>query len=129
MSKLYPLILVILCFSCQKTSTDFISSGIWGGEHARLSVAEGSWYVEFDCAHLEVGQRVSLNKGRFDSEALYTQEYGVFFEDQSLYIPKKARVYGRIDGYEMTLHVEVEGQSFGTFTLIRGVEPLLYKCA
>ncbi|WP_304232116.1 hypothetical protein [Jiulongibacter sediminis] len=129
MVKIYPLLFVIIAFGCKDESFDRIQTGKWGGEHARLDVNETSWYVEFDCAHLEVNQPVLVQDGKFNSPALYTQEYPVQFDDESLYIPKPSRVFGTVKNKEMILNVEVEDQEFGTFTLIYDKEAKIYKCA
>ena len=85
--------------------------------------------MEFDCAHLDVDQSVFVQDGQFSGPALFTQEFPVLYADDSLYVPIPARVFGCVEGNELILHVKVEDQPFGTFTLRYDVEARIYKCA
>ncbi|MGR3812187.1 hypothetical protein [Jiulongibacter sp. NS-SX5] len=131
MMKILAFLFLLFSFACQKSKVQTIQLGNWGGDQIRLAVSSDSWYVEFECAHLKVDSHVSVqnSEGEFTHDVQYFQEYGVQFDDPSLYEPKPAKIKGSVDGNKMTLHVEVEGQDFGTFQLEFEKEPVLYKCA
>src|SRR4029077_1047810 len=54
-----------------------VATGPWGGEHIVLKVSEKGAGVEFDCAHGQVTQPITLDKhGDFDAEGTFTHEHG-----------------------------------------------------
>src|ERR1700682_4131246 len=54
-----------------------VATGSWGGEHIVLDVSAKSAEVEFDCAHGQITQSMTIDKdGDFDVAGTFTPEHG-----------------------------------------------------
>lgn len=107
-----------------------IPTGIWGGQHIRIQVANGSATVEYDCAHGIIAGPMTLDsKGKFSLTGTHAREGGpVRSEGPTKGQP--ARFSGWTDGKKMTLSVMLvdSKQEIGTFELERGNQGRLRKC-
>jgi hypothetical protein len=108
-----------------------VQSGLWGGEHVSLEVTERGGKVEFDCAHGTLDRKITLDRrGRFDVPGTYVEEHGgpIRRDERSTSYP--VRVTGRVKGgdMQMTVRRRDTGQFLGTFSLVRGREPMLFEC-
>jgi len=106
-----------------------VAPGIWGGEHIILEVSGKGAEAEFDCAHGQVTQRITLDRhGDFDVAGTFTAEHGgpVLRDENSRSTP--ARYSGHVDGDTMSLAVTVGKEKVGIFTLTQGSHPMLRKC-
>lgn len=110
---------------------DGLPVGSWGGEHIGLEVTERGATVEYDCAHGTIGRRIIPDKsGRFDVPGTYTEESGGPVRQDARQHTYAARYTGRVRGVRMSVTVR-RGDSnkvIGTYTLVRGQEPSLFKC-
>jgi len=106
-----------------------IATGAWGGEHIVLKVSEKGAEVEFDCAHGQVTQPITLDKhGDFDVAGAFTPEHGGPVRRDENPTSASARYSGHVDGDTMSLTVSLGKEKVGTYTLIRGSRPRLTKC-
>ena len=106
-----------------------VASGAWGGEHIVLKVSEKGADVEFDCAHGQVAQPITLDKqGDFDAGGTFTPEHGGPVRRDENTPSASARYSGHVDGDTMSLTVTLGTEKVGTYTLVRGSRPRLTKC-
>ena len=106
-----------------------IATGTWGGEHIILEVSEKGAEVDFDCAHGQVPQPITLDKnGDFDVAGTFTHEHGgpVRRDENPADVP--ARYSGHVDDHTMTLTVTFGKEKLGAFTLTHGSLTNLRKC-
>jgi hypothetical protein len=106
-----------------------VATGTWGGEHIFLEVSEKGAEVEFDCAHGQISQPLTLNqRGDFDVAGTFSPEHGgpVLKDEPASSNP--ASYSGHLLGDTMTLTVTQGKEKIGTFTLTRGARPVLRKC-
>ena len=106
-----------------------VATGAWGGEHIVLKVSEKGADVEFDCAHGQVTQPITLGKhGDFDAGGTFTPEHGGPVRRDENTPSASARYSGHVDGDTMSLTVTLGTEKVGTYTLVRGSRPRLTKC-
>ena len=106
-----------------------VATGAWGGEHIVLKVSEKSAEVEFDCAHGQVMQPITLDKrGDFDAGGTFTPEHGGPVRRDETPTSASARYSGHVDGDTMSLTVTLGTEKVGTYALVRGSRPRLTKC-
>jgi hypothetical protein len=106
-----------------------ISTGSWGGEHIVLDVSAKSAEVEFDCAHGQITQPMTIDKrGDFDVAGTFTPEHGGPVRRDEDTQPASARYSGHVESDTIRLTVTVGKETVGTFTLTRGLRPILTKC-
>jgi len=106
-----------------------IASGTWGGEHVILEVSKSGAEAEFDCAHGQITQAITLDKhGDFNVAGTFMPEHGGPVSRDDNTPPAKAHYSGHVDGDTMSLTVALEKESVGTYTLSRGTHPNLRKC-
>jgi hypothetical protein len=108
-----------------------VPPGDWGGEHIKLEIGENGARLEFDCAHSTVSQQITLDdRNSFDVVGEYVSESGGPERVGERPDAHPVRYTGRIDGQKMTISVTLtdRNQEIGTFTLIRGQSPVIYKC-
>lgn len=127
-----PLMLLLLGFSrsCGRKTTAAEVSGIWGGMHIGLVVADTGATAEYDCAHGRITETIRPNSnGRFDARGVHFREHGGPVREGEIENPLPAIYTGHIGGDRMTLTVTLEsGEKIGTFDLTRGGSPNVFKC-
>lgn len=109
-----------------------VAAGRWGGEHIGVDVTDEGAKIEFDCAHGSIEGLIPLDANdRFDVNGVYVQEQGGPLQ-QGKDAGRSARYFGKIDGKNMFLTVEVTDtdtdEEVGTFTLELGKSPMIRKC-
>jgi hypothetical protein len=113
---------------------DFIAPnviGSWGGDHIELVIAGTSATLEYDCAHGTIDQPFATDtRGNFSLTGTHTFEQGGPVRDGDPPDEHPARFEGRTDGRTMSLTVMLTDtdESIGTFALVRGVAPRVFKC-
>ena len=106
-----------------------VAMGTWGGEHIILEVSEKGADVEFDCAHGQVTQTMTVDhQGEFDVAGTFTLEHGGPVRRDERTPPTSARYSGHVDGSTMSLTVTAGKDTVGVFNLSRGSQPKLTKC-
>jgi hypothetical protein len=103
----------------------------WGTRGVRVVLEKGVGTVEFDCAHGTINGPLKLDsRGRFNLTGTYVRERGgpVRADEQNAGEP--AYYYGRQNGKQMTLTVNLKGakEPLGTYTLTRDNPGRLLKC-
>jgi hypothetical protein len=112
--------------NCQ---TDLI--GVWGGDHIGMVVSDSSATLDYDCAHGTIDEPMIIDEnGEFEVNGVHVFERGGPIRIDEVPDEHPVLYKGHIEGSVMTLIVtltdtEVE---FGTFTLILGANPNVYKC-
>ncbi len=106
-----------------------VTAGTWGGEHVVLEVSKSGAQVEFDCAHGQIAQPITLDKhGDFNVAGTFTPEHGgPVLRDENT-PPVQARYSGHVEGDTLSLKVMLEKEEVGTYTLTRGSQTMLRKC-
>lgn len=108
-----------------------LTSGVWGGAHARMEVVEDGVNFEFDCGTGRINQPVALDgEGRFDLKGTFIVEHaGPIRRDEKENV-RPARYSGRVHGETLTLNLTLDGaeEKANTYTLTRGSEGRLMKC-
>ena len=110
---------------------DKVEAGVWGGEHAGLTVTGEGAAVEFDCGHGAIGERLLLDGGnRFDLEGTFVLEQGGPVRPGQILPTSRARYTASIEGRKMKLTVTLIGsdERIGEFDLVLGESPRLFKC-
>ncbi len=106
-----------------------VATGTWGGEHILLEVSEKGAEVEFDCAHGQITQPITLDKhGDFDVAGTFTPEHGGPVRRDENTPPSPTRYSGHADVDTMSLTVTLGKETLGAFTLTRNASPILRKC-
>jgi hypothetical protein len=106
-----------------------VATGAWGGEHIVLQVSEKGADVEFDCAHGQVTQQITLDKhGDFDVAGTFTPEHGGPVRRDEKAQSASARYSGHVDGDTMSLTVTLGEEKVGIYRLIRGLRAHVTKC-
>ena len=108
-----------------------LAQGDWGGPHIRLTVADSSATIEYDCAHGQIdGPLVIDSRGRFSLKGTHSPEHPGPVRDNEQSAGQPARYTGWTDGKKMTLTVMLAGQkeTIGTFNLALGGEGRIFKC-
>jgi hypothetical protein len=106
-----------------------VTLGRWGGEHIVLEISVKGAEVEFDCAHGQVTQPITVDKhGDFDVAGTFTPDHSgpVRRDEDPPQVP--ARYSGHVDGQIMSLTVILGEEKLGFFTLTRGSASNLRKC-
>jgi hypothetical protein len=104
-------------------------TGVWGGEHARLTILQDGGDFEFDCAHGALTTRLAPDRdGRFTASGYYVAERGGPVRDDVPEVRQPTVYSGQVDGATLTFRFTVSEQQFGPFTVIRDRPPALYKC-
>jgi hypothetical protein len=109
------------------TSITKVPNGIWGGEHAGLTVKDSGALFDVDCAHGSVEKPMSVDRsGRFDVPGTFVQEHGGPSAGDS----HPARYVGSTDGRRMSLTVQLtdSNETVGPFTLTLRQSPQITKC-
>ena len=129
--RLIPLLLLVACASNPGGASrlERVPNGEWGGEHARLTVADAGGTIEFDCAHGSLDEPLRLDgSGRFDVKGRLVAEGGPVRKDEPE-SSRPVRYSGASDVQRMSLQVTLEGgESAGSFSLTKGGPARLFKC-
>ena len=108
-----------------------LQSGVWGGNHVRLTVKDAGAALDFDCAHGRIDGAVSLDESqRFDVEGVFVREHGGPVRINETEKREPARYQGTKDGTTLTLRVVLESgdKTLGPYTLAFGQGGHVMKC-
>jgi uncharacterized iron-regulated protein len=124
-------LLFIFYIGCTSSISQIDLAGTWGGEHISLTVLDSTANLEFDCAHGNIYEPISIDtEGNFEVTGIYVIEHGGPIRiDETL--EKYPSLYkGRIEGEKMTLILILKDTEteIDSFWLTRGAEPIIYKC-
>jgi hypothetical protein len=108
-----------------------VLSGVWGGDHVILTIADEGSRLEFDCAHGSVpGPLIPDRQGAFASPGLFVRERGGPIREGDPLDSHKATYAGTVTAHRMQLTVRLTqtGELIGMFTLTEGVPGRVVKC-
>lgn len=129
---IFALSALLSCTSSSAADRGRLASGVWGGPHIRLDVAEdGTSVVELDCAHGTVTEPVVLDRGgAFRAAGTYERERPGPVREGQEDAGRPAVYAGKAEGGKMTLTITLtgSGEELGPFELTHGKTPRLTKC-
>ncbi len=105
-------------------------AGEWGGTHVGLTLTPTGGVLEYDCAAGTIdGPLVPRRDGSFEIDGMHTPGWGGPERSGEVRPSYRARYWGAVRGNRMTLQARVEnGVALGPFTLVRGGEPIIFRC-
>ena len=105
-------------------------TGEWGGTHVGLRLSETGGVLDYDCAAGTVEGPLSPRAdGSFEANGRHTPGTGGPEREGEVRPSYAARYRGAVRGTRMTLQGELEnGVVLGPFTLVRGAEPIIFRC-
>ena len=107
-----------------------LATGVWGGQHISFDASGKGVKIEFDCAHATIDRPIILDqRGRFSISGKQFQERGGPVRQGEE--PGYPVVFsGEVKGKTMTLTIRNSEtkEEIGTFTLVHGAQPKLFKC-
>jgi hypothetical protein len=129
------IVLLAFCGVLLQASTQYaadasgLATGVWGGQGIALKVSAKGADVEFDCAHGQIAQPITLDKhGDFEVAGTFTSEHGgPMRRDETLQLAP-ARYSGHVDGDTMSLTVSPDKRQVGSYTLTRGSPGHITRC-
>lgn len=107
-----------------------LPAGVWGGPHISFDVSAQRTVVEYDCAHATIDQKIFLDaRGRFSVSGTQFQERGGPVR-RGAETGFAVRFTGKVKGKTLTLTVtnSETKEEIGTFTLVHGGRPRIFKC-
>jgi uncharacterized protein YceK len=116
---------------CSSSISQIDLKGKWGGKHIGIVVSDSSATLEYDCAHGTIDEPiVPDDDGKFEVSGVHVFEHGGAIRIDEIPDEHPALYKGRIIGNEMTLILIITDTNteIDTFSLTRGVDPLIYKC-
>jgi hypothetical protein len=117
--------------SCAQVATGPLAPGEWGGQHIGLTVLDRGATLEYDCASGTIDEPISLDsRGHFSAVGIHTPGHGGPASIDEVPDRRPARYVGSTDGRTMTLTVTLSdgGEQVGTYKLVRGASPAVFKC-
>ena len=126
-------LVALLCSvsACTDPPTASDIQGMWGGEHISLTITPTGATLEYDCAYGAIDEPLVPQRNRsFDLTGTHVLEHGGPIRQDEEPDIHPARYTGRIDGRSMTLTVTLTDSdlTIGTFQLVKGASPRLFKC-
>ncbi|MCH7964280.1 MAG: hypothetical protein IH950_09475 [Bacteroidetes bacterium] len=134
MKKLFlniSLLLIIWIFCGCSSISQIDLTGKWGGEHIGIVVSDSSATLVYDCAHGTIDEPIIPDDdGKFEVRGVHVFEHGGAIRIDETPDEHPALYKGHIVGNEMTLILVITDTDteIDTFSLTRGVDPLIHKC-
>ena len=127
----WPLPLLLFCTACLDPEVPSLVTGEWGGPHLGLIATATGADLEYDCAIGKIAGGIHPDAGgRFSALGEHFPGHGgpIRIDEQGERRP--ARYQGTVRGTTMTLLVILTdtNQPLGSFTLVRGASPHVFKC-
>jgi hypothetical protein len=107
-----------------------VLDGIWGGDHVTMSIA-GATHFELDCAHGDIPAPLAIDDQRqFNTAGTFVREHGGPIRTGEVPDTHPASYSGSVTGDRMQLTIRLTdtNETFGTFSLTRGVQGRVVKC-
>jgi hypothetical protein len=108
-----------------------VSTGVWGGDHITMTIAETSTHIELDCAHGDVPGPITIDARRqFSVIGTLVREHGGPSRQGEVPDAHPASFTGSVASNRMTLAIQQTdtNQAIGTFTLMLGIQGRVVKC-
>ena len=123
--------LLLLATACLDPGVPTLVTGDWGGPHLGLVATISGATLEYDCAEGRIAGPIRPDDGgRFLVTGEHFPGHGgpIRIGDPVERLP--ASYLGTVRGNTMTVTVTLtdSNQTLGTFTLVRGASPHVFKC-
>ena len=118
---------------CLEANAPGLVTGDWGGEHLGLSVLQqgNGAQLEYDCATGKIAEAIVLDEqGRFSVTGEHYPGHGGPIRVDEEQVKRPARYDGLVRGDTMVVSVTLtdSNESLGSYTLVRGRSPRVFKC-
>ncbi|MHB0964142.1 MAG: hypothetical protein ACYC5V_13140 [Gemmatimonadaceae bacterium] len=123
--------LALLACGESRTSPFAVVTGEWGGDHAELIATPDSGAMEYDCAVGRITEPIRPDhNGVFAAVGTHTPGHGGPIRIDEVLPKRPASYVGHVNGDKMTLTVVMTDSAVavGTFELVRGRSPRVFKC-
>lgn len=122
--------LLVLLAACGEITSFSLSISTWGGVHVGLTITASGGLLEYDCAMGRIDEPIVVRQGQFDVTGVHWPGQGGPIGVDTTRVPRPARYQGRVTGDRMALTVTLTdtNESLGTFDLIKGASPRVFKC-
>ena len=131
MARLTWLILALGTAACVAPDIPEVVTGEWGGQHLGLVATDNGADLEYDCATGRITGAVRPDaQGRFSAPGEHFPGHGGPIGGGGPPEVRSARYEGTVRGTKMTITVTLTDTSevLGTFTLVQGASPHVFKC-
>jgi len=123
--------LLVLLAGCLEANTPALITGDWGGQHLGLTARASGADLEYDCALGRIAEPIRPDgSGRFVAAGEHYPGHGGPIRIDEEQVKRPARYSGVVQGDVMTLSVLLtdSGEALGSFTLVLGRSPHVFKC-
>ncbi|MDP9206868.1 MAG: hypothetical protein M3P12_15695 [Gemmatimonadota bacterium] len=126
----FALLFLTVAGACARNLAGPIDRSEWGGEHVGLIVSANGGALEYDCASGTIDQSIVATNGNFIVQGTHSPGHGGPIMEGQIAERHPAQYEGWTDGDTMRLNVTLTdtGQKLGTFTLVRGQSPHVFRC-
>lgn len=131
MPRASGVLLLLGLAGCVGPEIPTVLTGEWGGVHLGLVATGAGAELEYDCASGRIGVAVRPDgSGRFSVAGSHFPGHGGPIRFGEILVERPARFDGNVRGDTMTLTVTLTdtNEALGTFTLVRGASPHVFKC-
>lgn len=125
----YGLLVAASCASLAPPAGPLLGS--WGGKHVGLMLSAEGGTLDYDCADGGIEEPLMPGRdGRFQVSGWHRPGHGGPAREGEVLPTWPARYSGSVRGESMTLRVEVpeRGIVIGPYQLLRGAEPIIFRC-
>ena len=90
------------------TTPSAVSTGVWGGDHIMMMVAEAATHLEFDCAHGDIAEPLRVDaRGQFSVAGTFVREHGGPIRVDEVLERRPALYAGSVMSAAMTLTIRL----------------------
>jgi hypothetical protein len=123
-------ILVAAGASCPSGAPERVLDGTWGGEHMGMAVSDSGAAIEYDCAAGKITEPLLVDAdGDFNWQGVFYPGHGGPAMIDEKPDPHVARYSGHLTRNVMTMVLHVDDLNITqSYTLVRGANPMVFKC-
>jgi hypothetical protein len=124
-------VLISAAGPCSEDLAGPVPPSEWGGDHIGLTVSPTGAMLEYDCASGTIDQPiVAASNGNFVAQGTHTKGHGGPSVEGEIPDLHPARYEGWTDGDSLRIDVTLTdtGEKLGSFTLVRGLSPRVFRC-
>lgn len=122
---------LLLAVGCLEANVPEVVTGDWGGEHLGMLASTSGATLEYDCATGTINGPIRPDAaGRFSVSGEHYPGHGGPIRVDEEQVKRPARYNGVVRGGMMDLIVTLtdSNEVLGTFTLVYGRSPFVFKC-
>jgi hypothetical protein len=123
--------ILLVAAGCLEANPPALVTGDWGGEHLGLIATTSGAELEYDCATGRIAGAIRPDAaGRFSVSGQHFPGHGGPIRVDEEQVKRPARYDGVVRGNTMTLTVTLTDhrEVLGSFTLVYGRSPFVFKC-